>query len=172
MRENINSMTYSEMAQKLKRTENAIAQKACQLQLRRPENKGQFGKRFYTGPRPKVVPSTAFKPGNIPPQYRQEGEIWTGRHTDTTRCWWIKKDGKVQPMHRYVWQQEFGRIPPGYVIRFINGNTLDYQLENLQCISRKELMCMNSLHRNKPKAAAARWAGKRDFVKAVLMCEV
>lgn len=48
--------------------------------------------------------------------------------------------------HRWLWEQKHGKIKKGYNVVFKNGNTLDCQIENLECISDEELMSRNSIH--------------------------
>lgn len=46
----------------------------------------------------------------------------------------ISRNNKVQFMHRWIWEQIFGAIPPGWEIDHINGVRTDNRLENLRCI--------------------------------------
>ncbi len=56
-------------------------------------------------------------------------------------------------LQRHVWKQAHGPIPAGHAIAFRNGDKRDVRLENLQLISRRELMARNSVH-NLPKPLA------------------
>jgi len=40
--------------------------------------------------------------------------------------------------HHYVWEQNYGQIPEGYVIHHINHDPLDNRIENLQMIEKRE----------------------------------
>lgn len=51
-----------------------------------------------------------------------------------------------KPEHVLVWQRAHGPVPPGHVIAFRNGDPADIQLDNLACLSRRELMARNSVH--------------------------
>jgi hypothetical protein len=53
-------------------------------------------------------------------------------------------------VHLIVWEQEHGPLPKGHAVRFKNGDRTDIRLENLECITRRELMARNSVH-NLPK---------------------
>jgi hypothetical protein len=53
-------------------------------------------------------------------------------------------------LHRHVWKRAHGRIPRGHAVTFKNGNRSDCRLENLQLLTRRELMARNTLH-NLPK---------------------
>lgn len=118
-----------------------------------------------------MVPRTAFKPGHKPPKYKEEGEIWEAQHGNK-RAMYIKHNNKRVTLHRHIWEKEFGPIPQGYILRFINGNSLDCRLDNLQLVTRREMMAFVSIYRDKQAIAAARWAGKRDFARKVLMCRI
>ena len=46
--------------------------------------------------------------------------------------------GKAQYIHRIVWEEWNGPIPPGYVIHHADGNTWNNCLENLVLMTRSE----------------------------------
>lgn len=55
---------------------------------------------------------------------------------------------RVWPLlQRHVWTEAHGPIPAGHSICFKNGNRQDCAIENLECVSRVELMRRNSVHR-------------------------
>ncbi len=56
-------------------------------------------------------------------------------------------------MQRHVWAQAHGPVPPGHTIAFKNRDKTDVRLENLECITRRELMARNTVH-NLPKPFA------------------
>jgi hypothetical protein len=53
-------------------------------------------------------------------------------------------------VHLIVWEAAHGRLPAGHAIAFKNGDKRDIRLENLECITRRDLMKRNSVH-NLPK---------------------
>ena len=53
---------------------------------------------------------------------------------NTTRC--VHK-------HRYLYEQAFGEIPKDKVLIFLDGNKRNLNLDNLKCITRKQLIKMN-----------------------------
>jgi hypothetical protein len=55
--------------------------------------------------------------------------------------------------HRRVWEEANGPLPPGHALAFKNGDKADLRLENLECITRAELMARNTIH-NLPKPLA------------------
>ena len=80
----------------------------------------------------------------------------------------INRDGYLErkvnddhPVHRrwrgehiVVWEAAHGPLPKGHAICFKDGNRLNVALDNLECVSRRELMARNTVHRNGPEVAA------------------
>jgi len=72
----------------------------------------------------------------------------------------LSKDGYLerkvsdgQPFHRrwrfvhvLVWEAAHGPVPAGHAIVFVNGDKTDIRLENLQLVTRADLMRHNSVH--------------------------
>lgn len=58
-----------------------------------------------------------------------------------------------KPTHILLWEKKYGPVPDGQAVRFKNGDRTDIRLENLELISRGELMRRNTLH-NLPKPLA------------------
>jgi hypothetical protein len=56
-------------------------------------------------------------------------------------------------VHLLLWEAAHGHVPKGHAIAFCNGDKRDIRLDNLQCISRRELMARNTVH-NLPKPLA------------------
>ena len=88
---------------------------------------------------------TTFKKGNIPSNRRK---IFDER---------ISKDGyieiKVQDgclngnwkhKHRYIYEQNYGEIPKGYKVIFLDGNIYNFEINNLKLVSNAEELIMNS----------------------------
>ena len=55
-------------------------------------------------------------------------------------------EGKWEFYHRYKWVQVHGPIQSGYNVVFKDGNTLNCDISNLECISNAELALRNSIH--------------------------
>ena len=63
-------------------------------------------------------------------------------------------------VHLLVWEAANGPLPKGHAIAFKNGDKRDIRLDNLECISRRELMARNTVHRYpKPVAQAVQLLG-------------
>lgn len=56
----------------------------------------------------------------------------------------IKVDGRFIHYHRYIWEQAYGKVLKGHKVVFKDGDTLNCSLENLECISDRELRLRNS----------------------------
>ena len=48
--------------------------------------------------------------------------------------------------HRKVWEDNFGSIPKGYSIVFLDGDKTNYDISNLACLSKNEIARMNQNH--------------------------
>ena len=57
-------------------------------------------------------------------------------------------------VHAILWEKHNGPIPKGHVVVFRNGDRTDIRIENLELISRAQLMQRNSYHNNYPKEVA------------------
>jgi hypothetical protein len=63
-------------------------------------------------------------------------------------------------VHILLWEAAHGPLPEGHAVVFINGDRRDIRLENLECITRQELMARNTVHRYpKPIAEAIQLLG-------------
>jgi hypothetical protein len=57
-------------------------------------------------------------------------------------------------VHRINWEAAYGPIPDGHVIVFRNGNCLDVAVDNLELLSRQQLVARNTIHRYPPELKA------------------
>jgi hypothetical protein len=72
-------------------------------------------------------------------------------------------------VHVLLWEATNGPVPKGHAIAFRNGDKRDIRLENLECISRRDLMARNTVHnlpetarRDDPTARRAQPAGSGE----------
>lgn len=70
-----------------------------------------------------------------------DGHGFVIRKTDTGWC----------PAHIMEWEAHYGPVPAGHVFRFKDGNRQNYQIDNLELISRKTLLEQNSIHNYPPE---------------------
>lgn len=98
---------------------------------------------------------TRFKPGNKPHTWHPLGherlskEGYLQRKMADTGC--TRKD--YVPVHHLIWKAAGREIPAGHALTFRDGNKRNFALENLELVTRSELMRRNSYH-NYPKEVA------------------
>jgi len=97
-----------------------------------------------------LSPATQFRPGNVPANVKP---MYSGR---------LNKDGYIEIKvpernphtgaptrfrlkHRWLWEQEHGPLPEGYVLVFRDGDKRHCALDNLELMRRRELMRMNQI---------------------------
>ena len=173
-----------EIAERIGRTEKAVFQRAHELGLRKTRdwiverarqamldpNHGGRKAQFEAGHTPwnKGIPfdsggrsvETRFRPGN---RSGRAQALWMP--VGSLR---INADGYLQrkvhdemPMHTrwraehlVIWEAAHGPLPKGHAIAFKDGNRFNFELDNLECIPRAELMRRNSVHAHGPEIAA------------------
>lgn len=87
-----------------------------------------------------------FKLGNIPPNHRL---VWSTR-INVDGCIEIKIEEGIRKwklMHHQVWKQHHGSYPPrGTALIFRDGNKQNCDIDNLELLTRKQLMERNTIH--------------------------
>lgn len=87
---------------------------------------------------------TSFKKGNIPPNYRAIGSeriTQDGYIMIKVRDGCLNKNWELK--HRWLYEKEFGKIPEGYNLIFLDGNKQNVVLSNLKLVSKSEDLIMN-----------------------------
>lgn len=153
-----------EIGQRMGRTRQSIKGRVHVLGLKKPEgvtNAGRFAAGHPTwnkGMKGLQIGGveTQFKPGHLGGRAALiKQPIGAER---------ISKDGYLQRkvnddpvfykrwrfVHVMLWEAEHGPVPAGHALAFKNGDKTDIRLDNLECISRRELMRRNTVH-NYPK---------------------
>lgn len=114
------------------------------LKGHRPANKGaKMPKEVY-----EKAKETMFKRGQLPYNVKYDG------HERISVDGYIEVRvalGVYKQKHRMVWEQAHGEIPKGYAVVFKDGNKLNVTLDNLELITRKQLMQRNSIVRFPPE---------------------
>lgn len=78
-----------------------------------------------------------WKKGHKPHNTGTDGEI---RWRNNPGYYFIRiAENNWEFLHRYIWEQEYGEISPGFNVIFKDGNHRNCKLENLECISNREL---------------------------------
>lgn len=99
-----------------------------------------------------IAKATMFKKGNIPHNAKDRDGVIIIRNDhperpNSRKYKWIRVSlGKWKLYHHYRWELFRGRVPKGHCLWFIDGDTMDTKLSNIECISRAE-----NARRNKMK---------------------
>lgn len=84
---------------------------------------------------------TSFKKGNIPHNTKEVGS------ERITKYGYIEikvaEPNKWNLKHRYIYEKHFGKIPKGKIIVFLDKNTQNLNIDNLECITKYENLIMN-----------------------------
>lgn len=153
------------IAEKLNRSAAAILAKAYKLSLKKdnnwlinqvkktwfkkghiPHNEGVKGIHYS--------PKSEFKKGHQPQNTKFDGAIsirYDGYNEQQKPYYHIRlANGEWEYLHRHIWKNVMGKIPKNHIIRFIDGNTLNCDINNLMCITRAQNAQLNQ---NRRKAA-------------------
>lgn len=177
IREHYGKTPLSEIAKHLGRRKSTIVQHLKLMGLKLTDeqrkaihnaNKFQPGHvPFNKGTRGVMKPNaTTFKAGQLPHNTKEDGAISIRQKEGDKPYKFIRiAKAKWVLLHRHVWQQANGPIPAGHLIAFIDGDTMNCELDNLQMITMAENVKRNQ---NRPKAAESikhRWKVKRAIAK-------
>lgn len=153
--------TVPQIAQLLGRTASAVKNRVQILGLKKRTNAGQFkrgqqswnkGTHYVSGGNSALH---RFKSGNRPHTWQPIG------HTRTRSDGYIERktsDTGVTrrdyvAIHHLVWRMHGNTIPPGHALTFRDGDRANVDINNLELVSRPELMRRNTIH-NYPKEVA------------------
>lgn len=100
--------------------------------------------------------ATRFKPGQRPNNWRPighervgKGDILQRKATETGN-----RQRDYRALHALTWEAHYGPIPAGHIVVFRDGNRRNFDIDNLELISRAENMRRNSYHNNLPPEVA------------------
>lgn len=102
-----------------------------------PHNKGKkIPKEVY-----EKVKHTMFAKGNVPPNHRPVGSerISKDGYIEVK----VAEPNKWRLKQRVVYEETKGKIPEGCPIIFLDGNKRNFDIGNLRCITRSELLYLN-----------------------------
>jgi hypothetical protein len=93
------------------------------------------------------VSRTWFPSGHLPYNTKEDGII-VGRIDKTGRKYLYIRErvSKWELLHRHLWRNHHGEIPPGMIVAFKDGNTENCVIENLELITREDNMMRNTIH--------------------------
>jgi len=116
-----------------------------------PPNKGQRSPGFAPG----RMGESQFRKGDKPFNWKPVGSerLMDGyRQRKVTDTGYPPRDW--QPVHRLLWEEANGPIPPGYVLIFADGDRSNIILSNLCLISRADLAARNNVWTRYPRELA------------------
>lgn len=102
-----------------------------------PHNKGKkMPKEVY-----EKVKHTIFAKGNVPPNHRPVGSerISKDGYIEVK----VAEPNKWRLKQRVVYEEAKGKIPEGCPMIFLDGNKRNFDIDNLRCITRSELLYLN-----------------------------
>jgi hypothetical protein len=101
-----------------------------------PFNKGQKG---VGGGEP-----TQLKKGNKPANYRPVGSerVSVDGYAEIK----VADPNKWRLKHAVIWEEVHGPVPKGHCLIFLDGNSLNISLDNLELVTRKQLARLNQNH--------------------------
>jgi len=116
-----------------------------------PVNKGLKQTEYMSPEAIERTKRTRFKKGDIPHNaYNEIGKIVIRQKKDGSErykyiCLAV---GKWMLYHQYIWRKYHGDIPSGMVIRFKDGDSMNCEISNLECVTLAENLRLNNLTDN------------------------
>lgn len=158
IKENFQTMIYLDIAKALSTTERRVANYIQKSGLRlSPE---EYHRRRCIGTfkpghtswnkglsLPNKPNSGQFKKGSVPGNILYDGAVvFRKRKKRVNQDYYFIRVAKNKwiPYHVYLWEQTHGSIPKGSVVRFKDGDHKNVALENLEMITRKKNLVLNS----------------------------
>jgi len=147
LRKNYNDMYSFELGKALGRSHWSVRHRLSILKLNRHDDSKVLrdrGKRFKKGSVPwnkgvkgtHFSPDSEFKKGILPHNTKYDGCISVRYDYGVPYKYICLSLGKWQGMHRFVWETYHGKkIPPKHVVRFIDGDTMNCHISNLEMIT-------------------------------------
>lgn len=134
-----------------------IAQSRRNFQLRKAApNKGKKWADMFSEEQIEVLKKRTFKKGNKPHNTLSDGIITTRLDKRKVLQKYIRiEENRWLSLSVFNWEQVHGKVEKGACIIFKNGDTMNCDIENLECISREELMKRNSIARFSPDLRSA-----------------
>ena len=106
-----------------------------------PMNKGKRWDEYMSKQGQINSSKTTFKKGNIPTNHRPVGSERLNVYGYIEVK--VAEPNKWKLKHRVIYEKEFGAIPKSHIVTFADGNTENFELDNLILISRYENLLAN-----------------------------
>ena len=150
-----------QIAAAIGRSRISVKNRVNRLRLRKSENSGNFKPGRETWNKGHVYQqhencvATQFKPGNKPSTWRPIGHeriTDEGYHQRKLTDTGVTMRDYVN-VHWIVWREAGREIPKGMALVFRDGDKSNITLDNLELVTRAELMRRNSCHNHGPEIA-------------------
>ena len=94
-----------------------------------------------------VSNSGSFKKGNKPHNWKPLGSerITVDGYVEVKYKDERNATSNYELKHRLIWISQYGSIPPGYLVVFKDGDVMNFDLSNLELISKKDNMLRNQI---------------------------
>lgn len=117
-----------------------------------PFSKGKKREEFMTAEAIALHAANWFKKGQKAHNEKNDGEITIRNNRQNVPIYHIRLQANCWvPLHRHIWEQHNGPIPPLHNVVFKDGNTMNCIIENLELLSNEELMKRNTIHNLPPE---------------------
>jgi len=175
LRDTYETMTAAEIANAIGRTKSSVKNHARSIGLKLPEdeaNRRASISRFPKGHVPynkgtrglMASNSGCFQKGHVPKNTKHDEAITIRQKKgDPPYKYFRVIVGKWMLLHRYLWEQVNGPIPPKHVLRFKDGDTINCELDNLELISMSKNMTMNQNRDKQSIVMKEHWAKVRRY---------
>jgi len=112
-----------------------------------------------TGISTKKMQVHQYKKGNLPHNTKYDGYISLRFHNRDQKYYkYIRISlGVWKSYHNYIYEKDFGKIPKGSIIIFKDKDTLNLNINNLECITRAEHCIRNRNHKKAAKTLKETW---------------
>ena len=136
-----------------------------------PASKGKTWDEFMPKESQERSRATCYKKGNVPVDHKQVGTIsirsqhYSGDHDKDRKVYYIKvaEPNRWEPLHHHNWKKVHGDIPKNHVVAFVNGDSLDPRVENLELVSRNVWATINHW--------GLKYTNREEFNAAVLIAK-
>lgn len=115
-----------------------------------PPNKGRKQVEYMSAEAIERTAKTRFRAGNKPHNSLPEGTVIIKKERKSEK-WYkyeVQPKGRMELYHKMMWERVNGKIPESHCLWFLDGDTMNVELENLELITRAENMRRNSIHNN------------------------
>lgn len=113
-----------------------------------PVNKGLKWSDFMSPEGMENSSKTTFRKGNIPANTKMDGVITIRKDKNNHNYKYIRlAQGFWKALHVHNWEQVYGPVPEGFIVRFKTSDRMNCDVSNLELVTRREHMSRNSIKR-------------------------